>query len=422
MRRGSRTMYVLLIVAASCMIYAVSSGIRSNLGIVLKPLVSSSGLSYAEVSYAIAIGQFVYGISQVIFGIMALKLSNRAVLLTGCLLMLLGLALTPLSHSTGSLMLTLGVAFHAGTGATCFGIVMSVATPVMGERRAVWASGIINAGTGMGMVVLAPLMGWLSTTYGASFMLMLLCTPVLLCVIPAYWLSSRPKILSLDARARYAQSHGISVASAAALAFSDGYFFKLTLSFIACGFNLGIIYTHFYSELTAFGMSSSQAASLYSAIGVTTVIGAVLTGMACAHLGSKKVLAWVYFLTAAMIVILVFAMRECTYTLIVLALVAGFFSDAPIAPTSDLVSHRFGSELLGVLFGVAFICVQVGGFMSSSLGGYLVEHGLGYRTLWGFDAAFCLIAALMVMRLGKRKMASPAPKIKPVRALWPTWL
>lgn len=402
MRQGSRRHYVLLIVAAACVIYAVSSGIRANLGIMLLPVVGESGLGYAEVSFAIALGQFVYGLSQVFFGIMALRTSNRAVLLSGCALMLAGLALTPLSHTALSLSLTLGVAFHLGTGATCFGIVMSVAVPVMGERRAVWASGIINAGTGMGTVLLAPLMGVLTARFGAFGTLEILCLPVILCVIPSLWLASRPGVLSLKARERLERSHSIPLQSALALALSDGYFMRLCLSFIACGFNLGIIYTHFFSQLTSAGMSSHAASLLYGAVGAATVVGAILTGMACARITSRRTLVLTYLLTAVLICAPAAMTRENTLMLVAVALGAGFFSDAPIAPTSDLVSRRFGPEYLGVLFGAAFICVQLGGFMSSSLGGWLVEEGFGYRALWALDGIMCLISAFIVVGLGRK--------------------
>ena len=48
------------------------------------------------------------------------------------------------------LVVTLGLLFFTGTGAVCFGIIMGAISPVLGERRASAASGILNASSGIG--------------------------------------------------------------------------------------------------------------------------------------------------------------------------------------------------------------------------------------------------------------------------------
>ncbi|MBQ8693980.1 MAG: hypothetical protein IJ520_12665, partial [Synergistaceae bacterium] len=56
------------------------------------------------------------------------------------------------------LVITVGLMFFTGTGAVCFGILMGAISPVLGERRASAASGILNASSGIGGSLLSPLM------------------------------------------------------------------------------------------------------------------------------------------------------------------------------------------------------------------------------------------------------------------------
>ena len=71
---------------AGVMLYGISAGIRSDIGILLNPIVHSSGQSYEDVSFAIAIMQLMFGASQPFFGILSMRRSNRLVLMIGTFL------------------------------------------------------------------------------------------------------------------------------------------------------------------------------------------------------------------------------------------------------------------------------------------------------------------------------------------------
>lgn len=54
--------------ACATFIYAVCAGFRDNHGIMLPYGVAGSGLSYAAVSFVIALGQLFFGLLQPVFG------------------------------------------------------------------------------------------------------------------------------------------------------------------------------------------------------------------------------------------------------------------------------------------------------------------------------------------------------------------
>ncbi len=53
-----------LLVAIACLVYGVMQGVHDNYGIMLKGLMSTSGLKYSDISFCIGIGAFIYGLAQ----------------------------------------------------------------------------------------------------------------------------------------------------------------------------------------------------------------------------------------------------------------------------------------------------------------------------------------------------------------------
>lgn len=71
----------ILATTAVCLVFAVMQGIHDNYGIMLPGLAEHSGLSYKQISFVMAVGQILYGVTQPFFGILAIKHSNAFVML-----------------------------------------------------------------------------------------------------------------------------------------------------------------------------------------------------------------------------------------------------------------------------------------------------------------------------------------------------
>ena len=129
---------------------------------------------------------------------------------------------------------------------------------------------------------------------------------------------------------------------------ADPDYRRLSLAFATCGFHMCIIQTHIYSQIVSYGIAERTASLAYTVFGVTGMTG-----------------------------------------------------DATVTPTSELVSRRFGPESLGFLFGISFVCHQIGGFLSSWLGGVFIEQSGNYTAIWAIDVALCALAALAGYRIQK---------------------
>src|SRR5688572_30524822 len=88
----------LLILAASA-ILMITMGARLTTGLFLSPINTSTGLGIASISFAMAVGQFMWGAAQPVFGAVADKYGTVRVLVVGALMLAVGLAATPFVDS-----------------------------------------------------------------------------------------------------------------------------------------------------------------------------------------------------------------------------------------------------------------------------------------------------------------------------------
>jgi len=173
---SSKRQYWMLVISAA-LILAVTMGIRNALGLFVSPLNTSTGLGIVTVSFALAVGQFVWGAAQPIFGALADRAGSFRIIAVGAVLLALGLALTPFMHSSLGLILVLGVLSAAGAGGGSFSILIGAAAQRLPVERRAFASGFINAGGSFGQFVFAPLAQALISAFGWVTALLSLALP-----------------------------------------------------------------------------------------------------------------------------------------------------------------------------------------------------------------------------------------------------
>ncbi len=392
----SKSVHFAFLALTAALIYAVSNGIRVNLGLLIDPLSTNSGISYAFISFILASGQFIYGLSQPFFGFLAIRYSYKDVLLLGCAMLAIGLIGTAYSSSSIAMFIFLGVFFYASTGALCFGLVLSCASPLMSERQAVIFSGILNTAAGVGSSIFSPAFTLLLDGFSVSTTLLILTLPILILIpISIYIGKLNNSLKKLDA------VKSLPIKSVLRQALGDKSYQIMLISFAICGFHMGIIFTHLYSEFIHLGLSSTTATLAYTILGLAIAIGAFLCGIACIRYSSANVLGFLYVARALIVLAYIFLLPKNDFSAILFAFGLGLTCDATVAPTSILVNARFGPEKLAVLFGLVYISHQAGCFISASLGGYFVKSFNSYELIWVIDISLCLLASLLCLSLNR---------------------
>jgi MFS family permease len=143
----------LVLPLAAAALLMVTLGVRQTQGLFLFPIAGSTGVSIAAISFAMAIGQFVWGAMQPVAGALADRFGAARVLIGGVLVLSLGSALTPLLTSSFGLMLTIGILTAAGSGAGSFSVLIGSLARRLAPAQRGTAAGIITAGVDDGDVV-----------------------------------------------------------------------------------------------------------------------------------------------------------------------------------------------------------------------------------------------------------------------------
>lgn len=379
--------------AAICLIYAINGGVRGNFGVILGPISEASGISYADVSFVLAVSQLVFGLLQPVFGIIAMKRSERRVLCIGVLLMAAGFLLTPFCKTQGTLLLALGILLPAGTAALSFGLLLGIVTPQLPPGKSSTVSGFLNASSGVGTTVLAPILTGISGAFGLLGMMLFLGIPSLFLIPVVLWLCRLPAGAepSIKTTANPSEIHPLAMLKDAV---KDRNYQFLMVGFFTCGFHMAILETHFFNQLTTFDMDRSTSAIIFSVYGVLTMIGSAVSGILCNHIRMKYVLGSIYAIRVFLAVLVIF-MPKTLAVLVLFSIVLGLTSDSTVSPTSGLVLKSFGPVKLATLFGILFLTHQIGCFFSAWFGGLVVENTGTYDFLWMIDTILCMLAAIV---------------------------
>ncbi|MDE6767779.1 MAG: MFS transporter, partial [Eubacterium sp.] len=370
-------------------------GIHDNYGIMLDGIVAYSKISYASVSFVIAVGQIMYGITQPFFGMLAIKKSNAFVMFAGIILMAAGLIVTPFCTQVWSLLIFFGILLPAGTGALCFGIIMGALAPIIGEKRAAVASGIIQASAGIGDAIMSPILQQLTEFKGITVSMPVFSAPILLMLPVVLWLGYKKRKTNNEQNEQIQLKEDTPKESLFTILKSslcERTYWCLLIGFSTCGFHMSIIETHLFSQYIESGIPGNLASLTLTVYGIFTMLGAIITGFLGQKLRMKNILTGVYGIRILIALAFIFIPKSIPFAFIATGIL-GLTGDSTVPPTTGIISNKVGVAKMAVVYGSIFIGHQIGAFASAWLGGILVSTNLGYNALWIVDLCLCTIAA-----------------------------
>lgn len=398
-QKKKRILQYTIALAAGCLVFAIMQGIHDNYGIMLPGIVERSGLDYASVSFVIAVGQILYGATQPLFGMLAIKKSNAFVMFTGIILMAAGLIVTPLCGEMWSLLIFFGILLPAGTGALCFGIIMGALAPIIGEKRAAVASGVVQASAGVGDAVMSPLLQHLTDGFGITISMPVFSIPILLMLPVVFWLGAKKNKVDKPVQTEIkGDAKKEKLSDILKAAFRDRTYWRLLMGFSTCGFHMSIIETHLFSQYVESGIPGRLASLTLTVYGVFTMLGSVITGFLGQRFQNKNILAGVYGIRVLIAAAFVLLPKSVPFAFIATGML-GLTGDSTVPPTTGIISDKVGVAKMAVVYGAIFIGHQLGAFAAAWLGGILVGTALGYTALWIADLCLCIVAAAVSFRI-----------------------
>jgi predicted MFS family arabinose efflux permease len=405
--RGKLPAVALMLIAAAILL--VTMGIRQSLGLFMLPIVATTGLSIVSISFALAIGQLIWGVSQPLFGAIADEYGAYRVMIGGALVLAAGCALAPFNTSESGFVGSLGLLMAIGAAAGSFAILIGSTAQYLPPEKRSMAAGIINAGGSLGQVVFAPAAQTVIGNFGWQAAMFTLAAAALV-TLPLAWLFRGNDRSARTQRQATPSAGGMSLRQQLHAALRNRSYWYLHAGFFTCGFHIAFLVTHLPADLQMCGLPASVAARSLSLIGLCNVGGSLTAGWLGGRFRMKNILALMYASRAA-IVVCYLLMPKTAANVYLVAAAFGFTWLATVPPTAGLVGKLFGARYLTTLFGLTLLSHQLGGFLGAWLGGVAVARLGSYEWVWYADIALALAAALinLPIREASPRLASAQP-------------
>ncbi len=386
---------------AAAAILMITNGVRTSFGLFIAPIDAATGIGIADISLALAFAQLTWGAVQPVAGAFSDRYGAARVLVTGCFLLIGGVALAPLLPSAFGLILTIGILASLGAGIGSFSVLLGAAAHQLPPNRQGLASGFINAGSSFGQFLFAPLaqalitlLGWRGAMWSMAL--------IGLAVLPLI------RVLggSTPHQSQPSPPGGLKRAVVEALA--DRSYLLLHASFFTCGFHIAFLITHLPGEVNLCGLPATVASWSLAIIGLSNIFGSLAAGWWVGRYRSKYILFWMYA-SRAVAILIYLALPRTDLNFYLFAAAIGFSWLATVPPTARLVSKLFGTRYLATLFGLTLLTHQIGGFFGAWLGGLALTRGGDYTWMWYADTVLALAAALFNLPIHEARMDRSSP-------------
>jgi predicted MFS family arabinose efflux permease len=394
----------MIVAIAAGAVFALGLGVRQSQALFIGPINSTTGIGYAAISLAFAVGQLMWGVAQPVAGAMADRWGVRPVMITGAFMVAAATAATPLAQSTTALVLLIGLVAAAGAGAMGPALLMAAADRWIPEAKRSVATGIVNAGGSFGQFTVIPLAQLFIGLAGWQPAMVILGVIGLAAIPLILWVTQGH---AAHAAAAKAAAPAGSLKEAVTKAFRDPSYLLLTAGFFTCGFHVAFIATHLPGVVASCELPPTVSAWSLALIGLFNIFGSLWVGKFVATRRMRSTLAALYFARALIIMVFFFSPKTAP-TFLLFACAIGFTYLSTVPPTVGLVIKFYGMRYVATLFGIVMLSHQVGAFLGAWLGGKAFEASGNYDWMWFADAALCLMAAALHLPI-REAIPAPAP-------------
>lgn len=414
-----RLHYAWIVVAVVFVTMLVGAGTRSAPSILIVPLEKEFGWSRATISFAVAIGIFLYGMLGPFAAAIMDRFGIRHTVMGALAFIAAGVALTTRMTETWQLVLLWGVVVGSGTGFIAIVMASMIATRWFTARRSL-VMGVLTASTATGQLVFLPLFAKLAESEGwRSVSITLACIAAAMILPVWFFLRDRPSDVGLlpygaepgdPLPGNFTGNPFRRALAALGTGLKSRDFWFLGGSFFICGASTnGLIGTHLIPACLDHGIPEVAAAGLLAAMGVLDFFGTTGSGWLSDRYDPRKLLCWYYGLRGLSLLYLPYSFDFTFYGLSLFAVFYGLDWIATVPPTVRLATRSFGEENVGIYFGWISAAHQFGAASAAWIAG-LIRVDLGdYFLAFTLAGSLCILASVMVLFIGRGPRPEPVP-------------
>ena len=394
------------IVGIGALMTCVSIGSMMSLAVFLAPISETTGWSRGGVSATATLNFLFMGIAGFLWGAISDRYGTRIVVLCGAVL--LGVALIAASQVTSLWQFQLVFGVLVGIAVGSFYAPMIAAASAWVDTHRSLAVALVSAGMAVAPMTVAPIAGWLMTTYDWRFAMMTIGIGASALLIPAALMVRRPQAAGAPGGRTAVSGSAADVQMTVSQALRTPQFITLALAhFACCACHSGPIF-HMVTYATVCGIAPMAAVSVYSVAGMSGLGGRLALGTLADRMGAKPVLVGGLFVQAfAVATYLAVGQLGEFYAL---SVIFGIAYGGVMPLYAILVREYFGEKIMGTVFGAVSMVASLGMALGPWAGGLVFDTFNSY--LWLYVGSFSIGLAAVAVALSfptiERKTPQPA--------------
>lgn len=381
------------IVFFAALLTMITVGMRMSIGPFLIPMSEGLGISRSYLSNVIALGMMMYGIGMPLAGYYVTRKGTRFVLIVGAILVAVSLVWTVKAGSGFGFTMAYGVVLSIGLAFTS-----PVAfTPLISQwfiKRRAMALLFLSTGSMAGIAIMTPLFSytighfsWEQTLNGYAIIFAVLTLFIAFVIIrnspPQYSDLDEGDIPAYEAREAVRNKSMSGPTFTLKEVASTKPFWLICIGIFSCGFSMNLLGTHAVPMLVDHHFTKDIAAFGISLIGLVAIFSTVALGRIASRVQHRFLLVAIYLVRGIAFFGLVWVMEP--WQLYMVAMIGGLVWAGNMGIASGMLADIYGAKIVGLLYGWAFVGHQIGGTISTWLGGWAYET---YNTHWiAFGAA-----------------------------------
>jgi len=409
------------IVGAAAVLTLLTVGLRMGIGPFFLPMADGLGFSRSLLSAIVAVGMLCYGLAMPLAGYLVSVRGTRFVLLTGTAIVVASSLWTVFARGPIEFLLSFGVALSVGLAFTS----PVALTPIISRwftRQRGMALFFLSTGSMAGIALMTPTLtfaisavGWQETLLAFSVLFALLTVPVALFVMrdaaPEHTDLLPHQIIKDKAPANATKGTATAAIKTPAPNVRNALrtlpFWQVALGLFACGYSMNLLGTHGMPMLMDHGFDATTSSLGIGLIGLVAIFSTLVLGRMSDRVERRNILAAIYLVRGLGFFALV--MVGAHWELYAAATIGGIVWAGSIALSSAILADVYGIRLVGVLYGLTYLGHQVGGMISSWLGGWAFDTFHTHWVAFGSAGVLLLLAAAISLRLpGRGLVRAPA--------------
>ena len=366
--------YGWVMVAVGALMGCVAVGAMMSLAVFLQSITQATGWSRAGVSSAMTIGFLVMGAAGFGWGALNDRYGTRPVVLSGAVLLGLGLVLASRASAQWQFVLAYGVLVGLSAGSFFVPMMTAVSAWVPNQRSL--AVSLVSAGVGVAPMTVSPFAAWLLQQGDWRAAQLIIGLGAWLLLVPAALLVRPAPAVANEAGQMHAGPTGVSVKAA----LTSTPFIVLAATFFACcATHAGPIF-HTISYAMVCGIAPLAAVTIYSLEGLAGLGGRVVFGIMGDRYGAKRVLIGGLLIQALAAGSFMFARQLGDFYAV--AAVFGFAYGGVMPLYAVLARDYFGQAIMGTVLGAAAMVSSLGMAIGPWIGGFLYDAFGSYAPLY----------------------------------------